>query len=304
MDEARRSFTQAEREKTGRISRMISERSVDLLKESHVFEFLLVRGYVNFAEDGLELIRSLTPAALTPEICPGIFEGYMDIVKWRSHGDNPFDRLVDQACHVFSEGIRRNTENEQALVFNGNIADIEFNLRLGKALWIWADAAGSDAWADLGRSLVLSVLLMQDNTGSVPASVQVSESGRFSEGPGRFSAARVCRILNLGEYYPRAAGIGSGVSGLWAWTAASSVSAAQEGNVLDISVSFPVGEIHYLMIRGVRSFAKIQIYNLDYPTDPQFESYDASGWVYSVQDQILVLKLKHRSAVEHIKIFY
>jgi hypothetical protein len=131
------------------------------------------------------------------------------------------------------------------------------------------------------------------------------DTEKFSEVPGsRLSAARLYRVLGFGEYRPRAAVIGSGVNGIWAWTAASAVNAAQDGNVLDISVSFPMGETHHMMIRGVRPFTKIQLYNIDYRTDPQFERYDSSGWVYSSQDQILVLKMKHRAAVEHIRIFY
>jgi hypothetical protein len=43
---------------------------------------------------------------------------------------------------------------------------------------------------------------------------------------------------------------------------------------------------------------------MDYRTDPEFEQYDSSGWVYSAQEQILVLKMKHRSTVEYIKVHY
>ncbi|MDR2133674.1 MAG: hypothetical protein LBP27_01105, partial [Treponema sp.] len=183
--------------------------------------------------------------------------------------------------------------------------DIEFNLRLGAALRSWAEGSGNNDWAALGRSLILSVLSLGDGSGSVPQTLALPEAEKSGEAPGtRLSAARLYRILGSGEYRPRAAVIGSGVNGIWAWTAASPVSAAQDGNVLDISVSFPMGETHHMMIRGVRPFTKIQLYNIDYRTDPQFERYDSSGWVYSSQDQILVLKMKHRAAVEHIRIFY
>ena len=305
MDAALRSFVQSERDKISRISRMIIDKSPDFLRESHVLEFLIVRGYINFAEDGLELIRSFDASALTPEICPGVFEGYLDIKTLRSYADNPFERLVEQACHVFSGGLRSSTENDQVLVFKGDTADIEYNLRLGKALLTWAETAGSNDWAALGRSLLLSVFSLRDNTGAVPSSVELSETGGFVDAGGsRLSAGKIYRTIGTGEYFPRAAGIGSGASGMWAWTAASSVSASQEGNVLDVSVSFPIGETHYVMIRGIRPFTKIQIYNIDYPTDPQFERYDSSGWIYSSQEQILVLKMKHRTTVEHIRVYY
>jgi hypothetical protein len=304
MDQALLSFTAAERERISRLSRLINEKSLDFLKDSHVFEFFAVRGFVNFLDDGAELIRSIDPATVSLDLSPGIFEGYLDLKQFRPHGDNPFERLVDQTCYVISEGIRKEGQ-DRVFVFRGSSVDIEFNLRLGEALRIWAEGAGNNDWAALGRSLILSVLSLGDSSGAVPRSLSVSGSGEIGEDNGqRISAARLYRILNPGEYSPHAAVIGSGVSGIWAWTAASAVSAAQENNVLDIAVSFPVGETHHMMIRGVRPFEKLQLYSIDYRTDPQFERYDSSGWVYSSQDQVLVLKMKHRTAAEHIRIFY
>jgi hypothetical protein len=145
---------------------------------------------------------------------------------------------------------------------------------------------------------------MRDSAGSVPALVQISESGKIQEGTGsRLSAARIYRITGPDEYYPQAEGI-SGAGGLWAWTIATQLNARQRGDALEISVHFPAGETHHMMIRGVRPFSKIQLYDMDYRTDPDFEQYDSSGWVYSTQEQILVLKMKHRSTVEYVRIYY
>jgi hypothetical protein len=317
MDQALRSFTSLEREKLNRLSRLITEKSPELLRESHVFAYLAVRSHSGLVDDGLELIRSLDPSAVSLDLSPGIFEGWLDFKQYRS-GDNPFDRLTGQAAYVISEGIRgigdirrssgdfRNSSlpvGNRVFVFQGNQAGMEFNLRLGRALWMWAEDSGRTEWAGLGRSLVLSVLSLEDGSGAVPWGLSFSPGGEVSEAPGpRLSSARLYRVLTVGEYSPRPVRAGS--EGLWAWTAASVLSAVQENGVLDIAVSFPPGETHYMMIRGLRPFHKIQLYNMDYRTDPEFERYDSSGWVYSAQEQILTLKMKHRAAVEHIRIYY
>jgi hypothetical protein len=151
----------------------------------------------------------------------------------------------------------------------------------------------------------MSVLSLLDESGSAPARAALSgRAGTGGSGAGRISSARIYRILHSGGYYPRAADIGAVGNGLWAWTAASSVSAVQNDGVLDIAVSFPVGETHYMLIRGIRPFTKIQLYNMDYRTDPQFERYDSSGWTYSPSEQILLLKMKHRTPAEHIMVYY
>jgi hypothetical protein len=59
-----------------------------------------------------------------------------------------------------------------------------------------------------------------------------------------------------------------------------------------------------MIIRGIKAFTKIQLYNMDFRTDFQFERYDSSGWSYSTQEQTLIIKMKHRTAVEHIRVFY
>jgi hypothetical protein len=306
MDLAFRSFTTLEREKISRLSRMINEKSRDFLKDSHVFEYFAVRGYVNFVDDGAELVRSMDPAALTIDLAPGILEGFSDWKIHRPYTDNPFERLVDQACFVISEGIKKTSEEDKVLVFHGGEADSAFNLRLGKALLNYAEKVNAVPWAAVARSLILSVLALADNAGTVPGSLLLSESGAITENASlpRLSSARLYRILAPGEYFPRAVGIGAAINSIWTWTAASAISASQENTVLDISVSFPVGETHYMMIRGIKPFAKIQLYNIDYRTDPQFERYDSSGWTYSQAEQTLILKMKHRAAVEHIRIFY
>jgi len=43
---------------------------------------------------------------------------------------------------------------------------------------------------------------------------------------------------------------------------------------------------------------------MDWRSDSQFERYDSSGWVYYSQEQTLVLKMRHRTQVENIRIFY
>jgi len=69
-------------------------------------------------------------------------------------------------------------------------------------------------------------------------------------------------------------------------------------------VNFPAGETHYMIIRGMRPFTKIQLYGMDFRTDPQFERYDSSGWSYIAEEQTLILKMKHKTQTEHIKVIY
>ena len=315
LDLAYRSLVTRERETLTRLSRQINEKSLEFLKEPRVFEYFAVRGYLNFVDAGADLVRTIDPATLALDICPGILEGYMDWKTFRPAADNPFERLVDQACFVISESLRRSADasgapGNRVFSFYGSQGDTEFNLRLGKALMVYAEASPNSgqntAWAGIGRSLILSALSLGDASGAVKAGLILSGTGEIEEGPTRsgLTTARLYRILNPLDTYPRALTIGASVNSIWTWTTAQSVSASQENNVLDIAVNFSAGETHYMIIRGVRPFTKIQLYNMDFRTDPQFERYDSSGWSYVPQEQILLLKMKHRTQEEHVRIFY
>jgi hypothetical protein len=308
LDAALRSLSLSERERYSRLARLFNERSVDFLKEFHVVEFLGVRGLNNLLDDAADMLRSFDPAAMTLEQSAGFLEGNLDWGRVRSGKDNPYDRFLDQAFHVTGDSLKKNPFTGAVLAFSGNEADTELNLRLGSAL----SRLNDETRQALGRSIVLSVLSLADDAGSAPRTVVQDDSGGFSEKPGagRLSSARmyrICRIENSSEYYARAQSLASNetpATGLWVWTAASGASALQSPGMTDITVSFPAGETHYMMIRGLRPFALLQLYGIDYPSDPQFERYDSSGWVYSPQEQTLLLKMKHRSSAERIRIIY
>ncbi|MDR0587229.1 MAG: hypothetical protein LBG26_08325 [Treponema sp.] len=308
LDAALRSLSLLERERYSRLAQLFNERSADFLREFHVVEFLGVRGLNNLLDDAADMLRSFDPAVMTIEQSAGFLEGNLDWERIRPGRDNPYERFLDQAFYVAGDSLKKNPFTGAVLAFSGNEADTELNLRLGSSL----SRLNDETRRALGRSIILSVLSFADETGSAPRIVVQDDNGGFSEKPdaGRLGSARIyriCRTENSGEYYARAQSLSSNetpAAGLWAWTAASNVSAVQRPGITDITVSFPAGETHYMMIRGVRPFAVLQLYGIDYPTDPQFERYDSSGWTYSPQEQTLLLKMKHRSSTERIGIIY
>jgi hypothetical protein len=305
MDQGLRSGIVYERDNLSRLSGLVAEGSTGFLKDHHVIEFLALRGYGDLVDSAAALVKSLDKAGL--DLLPGILEGYMDWLSCRPGTDNPFERLADQACFTLSENIVASHEGERVLVFDGEMADLEFNSRLGAALTAYGEHTGQEIWAGLGRSLVLSALAFVDETGAAPLVLRLRANGEVEAEAGAvLGSARLYRLLRLGEYSAKAVSLHNAATGVWAWTAASGVAASfdPENNMLDISATFPRGETHYMFIRGIRPFARIQLYNIPFRTDPRFESYDSSGWTYSPSEQTLMVKMKHQLPLEHIQIYY
>ena len=311
LDQAYRSLVSREREKIARLSRQINEKSLEFLKEIRVFKYFAVRGHNNFVDAGADLVRSIDPAVLALDITPGILEGFVDWKNYRPNTENPFERLVDQACFVVSESLLKviyGSGDIEARVFSfsGDQGDTEFNLRLGKALLVYAETVDDSSWEGIGRSLIVSALSMTDTSGHVKAGLVIEGTGEVKDSPDNteLSAARLYRILSPLDSLPKAVSFSQSPNSIWTWTAAQTVSAVQQNDVMDIIVRFPAQETHYMIIRGIRPFVRIQLYGMDFRSDPQFERYDSSGWVYYSQDQVLVVKMKHRTAEERIRIVF
>jgi len=290
LEQAYRSLSASEREKQSRLAWLISERSLEFLLEPKVFEYLAIRGNTSLFNAALELVRTIDTSILVMNIIPGIFEGYSAWMTFRPDTENPFESLIDHCCQLISDSLRKTTEGGWVFVYNEGGDNPEFNLRLGKAILVYAEAAQNSLWEGIGRSLILSA---------------ISTAGENEESPSaELTSAKLYRILCPLDTYPRALGVGAQTSGIWAWTAAQAVSASQQGDILDITVTFPVGETHYMVIPGIRAFSRVQLYGMDFRTDTQFERYDSSGWSYSAQEQILIVKMKHRTPDELIRVIF
>ena len=92
---------------------------------------------------------------------------------------------------------------------------------------------------------------------------------------------------------------------VWAWTIAQNIRYSRDENLtIALNIEFPVGLSHYMFVKGITPFLRIQIYNMDFRTDPRFEIYNSSGYIYRSAAQALLLKSRHRDQNEVVRLFY
>ncbi|MDR1840061.1 MAG: hypothetical protein LBQ93_10820 [Treponema sp.] len=279
MSNAYRSFTSSEDEKLNLITMLTRQRSLDVLKEEHVLDYLFSRGNAAVANDIIDIIRNASPEMLAADYCPGLLEAYSDIRLWRPSAENLIEHLTDQILSLVSDNLNRDTERDLVFVSNSEGINYYFSLRIGKAIVAWTETNQNAQWRAIGQSLVLSAL---------------TEAGA--------GTGKLYNALKFGDHHPRAALLTD--TGHWAWTVSSSIRASYVSGNLNITLSFPTAMTHHILIRGVRPFIKLQIHGMDWRTDSQFERYDSSGWIYYPEEQILILKLRHRTTVETVTVFY
>jgi hypothetical protein len=130
------------------------------------------------------------------------------------------------------------------------------------------------------------------------------------------SGAPPLDALALGELYPRLARANTFYphstllatqrgAKVWAWNAARSISyTADASGDVTIGIDFPQENTHHIILRGVEPFNSIYIYDVPYRTDPRFEAYNSSGYVYNAGAKTLLLKVRHKTQREIIRLIY
>jgi len=292
-----------ERETLGLVGEFIARRDHGgLFAKNNLIEYLTVRGHGDLVNGFVSLAFGVDPSAVTLGMTAGVLESYADMGRWRAGADNPFAPLAVRARQLVADGLRQN--GDQVLVFSPDgQADVGLNLRLGIVLREWGEQAGHEDWAGLGRSLVFSVISLGDESGSVPALLTSGANGHLAGSPERIGSGSLFRMLDENEFLPRARA--TGVDGVWAWTAARSVSSVQTANFMDILVDFPAGQPHYLMLRGVRPFVQLHLHGQNTARNPAFEGNpNVSGWDYFADEQTLVVKLHQRVNVERVRVYF
>ena len=92
---------------------------------------------------------------------------------------------------------------------------------------------------------------------------------------------------------------------IWAWTCAQDINWARETDgSLTLKIKFPLELTHYVIFKGIPEFTSIYIYNMAFRTDPRFETYNSSGYVYRSTSDTLLLKSRHKSEIENITMGY
>ena len=184
--------------------------------------------------------------------------------------------LEDNA--VLENGVLHITEKDVFIT-------VEQSVILGTALISIGSQTGHNEYVEAGRLLVNQQL------------VYVSSMNLQA------LSALYPLLLPNNTFYPHTVVMGYyGSTPVWAWTCANSVKYSIASNgVVSLNVEFPLENTHY---KGVPSFnSTIEIQQMMFRTDPSFETYNSSGYVYSESEKTLYLKSRHKSKNELIRLW-
>ena len=217
--------------------------------------------------------------------------------------ENPFLGFGSIADRIL--GATRKTPAGLFLVTEEDGAtDLRLSLAAGQYLAAYGAAEGKDGLVGVGQGLVEGFIGASDERGIAPARVLV-RSGAIEQQSGALLPEDAYPLVAANPYYSREVSFYKDIGpGVWAWTCAPSLSVSASETQYTFAATFPAGRSHYMTFYGIKPFANIQLYDIDYSPDAEFEIYDASGYLYSKQSRALYLKMKHKKDNEAIKLFF
>lgn len=236
----------------------------------------------------LEYAASADMAAATLSQVSGILKTYVELVEWKPEIAQVLEPALD-GC------ITRITD---ACSFDGEVLTISENdtflsviqaVETGTAILRYGIYTGNDILIRAGRVLVNSYL---------------AESSSFD----LRTLSNLYPIVNYSNnYYPHYEQIETPDGRyVWAWTASNGITYEKDeaDGSITITIDFPEGLTHYVILKGVPQFTSIYIYNMAFRTDPRFETYNSSGYVYKNEGGTLLLKSRHKTRFETVKLEY
>jgi len=286
-----------------RLAQLVLDKSPDILAKEGLVLFLLDRAPASLARDALSFVATIDPAKLGVRQAVGLLSCVVQSRSYLKDEENPFRALASAADLVVKAARRAESGLFLATEEDGS-TDVRLSLLAGLELAAFGEAEGKPELVGIGQGLVEGFLGLADDQGIAPARVLV-RSGAIEQRSGSLLPEDAYALAAANPYYPRQVSFYRSIGpGVWAWTCSPSLSVTANETHYSFSVSFPEGRSHYMAFYGIKPFANIQLYDIDYSPDVEFEIYDASGYLYRNQARSLDLKMKHKKESESIKLYF
>jgi len=186
-------------------------------------------------------------------------------------------KIIESCCTL--------TDSTLTLHEKDNTVSNYLALSTGISLVRWGEFNNAEEYSQAGYAIINSIL-----SGSSLDTVTLAD---------------VYPILFTNPYYPHYRVLSRTSSEtIWAWTCSPSISYSMRDNLATISLNFPKGETNYAFICGIAPFMEIEIYGLAFHSDPRFESYNSSGFIYKAPKHALLLKSRHKLENEIVRLSY
>ncbi|GAB1431895.1 hypothetical protein MASR2M29_05200 [Spirochaetota bacterium] len=286
------------------IEKQIQARSASMFYKSEIIHFLFDMAPYSLAKEAMNIARQADFSKADPVQAIALIEAWLDAKDYLNDDENPFARAADLVDKTLIPAIRK-VEGAFFLQLDADgRCDSLSSLRIGKTLVRLGESTGKSLYTGIGQSLIVSLLNMSEPDGSLPAYVTV-KGDSLSKSQEKLQPSLAYKYIGDNSYYPHYISFFKTLGpGSWAWTCAQELQLEYSPEKTVISAFYPVSSVHYLVLYGVKPFEKVQLYDMNYNMDPNFENYNASGYFFKRASNVMYLKMRHKAKKEDLRLYY
>ncbi|UTC74302.1 hypothetical protein E4O03_08605 [Treponema sp. OMZ 792] len=293
------------------IESSIAMAEISVFDRDSIIPFLINNSRTNLIPALEKIASNAKQEDLNSFFAAGLLEAAMDYALYFPNKQNLFiedsekyEAVLKDSLISIDEGIFISSDKKTI--------DTEKTLKTASVLIRYGSSyPDKGAWKAVGQALYSSIFSLGGNSSSLPASFDIQGDKAKKLG----LMANDALILHAEKLYPAAIKDNpcypheeslalKAEPGIWAWTSALGINVLKnDSKIFSFRISAKAGDTHYLIIRGIRPFYRIQIHGIDFRTDPRFEIYNSSGYVYDERTRTLLLKMKHKKDDEDIVLF-
>ena len=273
--------------------------------------FLINNSRVNLISVLEKMASNAKQEDLNSFLAAGLLEAAMDYAFYFPNKQNIFMENSEKYENVLKDSLI-SIDNGLYISSDKKTIDTEKTLQAASILIRYGNSyPDKDSWRAVGQALYSSIFSLGGNSSSLPASFDIQGDKAKKLG----LMANDALILHAEKLYPAAIKDNphypheeslalKAEPGIWAWTSAHDINVLKsDAKIFSFRISAKTGDTHYMIIRGIRPFYRIQVYGIDFRSDPRFEIYNSSGYVYDERTRTLLLKIKHKKDDEDIVLF-
>ena len=289
----------------------IARAEISVFDREALIPFLINNSRANLIS-ALEKIASNTKQEdLNSFLAAGLLEVAMDYAFYFPNKQNLFMENSEQYETVLKDSLI-SIDTGLYISSDKKTIDTEKTLRTASVLIRYGSSyPDKGTWKAVGQALYSSIFSLGGNSSSLPASFDIQgdkakKLGLMANDALILHAEKLYSVaVKDNPYYPHEESLAlKAEPGIWAWTSARDINVLKnDAKIFSFRISAKAGDTHYMIIRGIRPFYRIQIHEIDFRTDPRFEMYNSSGYVYDERTRTLLLKMKHKKDDEDIVLF-
>lgn len=290
------------------INSKIDNKDYSIFEHSSLIPFLANRGRYDLISGILEFVETINEKNMTALQLANVLQLSIDYKNLREHEKNI--EIITKNCERTLLEKLFAIDDMLYIYTKENSIDSLNTFSIAKILINYGNETKNDIIKGTGYLLFNSLYSFTQDSSFFPSSFTVKQDENKKEGLMANDALIIGADVLYNIFFPENTWYTHEVSliqekskNIFALTCAKDIRIKKDfDNIMMFDFTFQKGQTHYVILQGIEKFNDIKIHNIHFRTDPHFETYNSSGYVYNQDTKTLYLKLKHRNEVETVEL--